>query len=82
MIFLTKTEIREQVETFLEGMPNNLRIPLSTNIDDEFLHIGEPIEKTISKYQTFLTSKHRDEMEIELIDSIYDKEIRQGNFSR
>lgn len=79
MRFLTKSQVREFVEEFLEGMPNNSRIPITTNIDNEFLHIGEEFERTLSKFQTFLINKRVTEKELE--QKTYDKDVRQGNFS-
>lgn len=91
MEFLTKRQIWERVEDFLEGMPNNSRILLISNIDTEFLHIGEPFKKTLSRYQTVLINelvsntdkKNRSEMEIETepIFKDTDKDTRQGIFS-
>lgn len=73
MDFLTKSGIRDKVEEFLEGIPNNSRIPFSKDMEDSFIHIGEPIDRLLSKYQTFLN--------LEDEQTEHDKDIRQGNFS-
>lgn len=73
MDFLTKSGIRDKVEEFLEGIPNNSRIPFSNDIDESFIHIGEPVDKLLSKYQTFLNLDDK--------ESQHDKDVRQGNFS-
>lgn len=73
MDFLTKSGIRDKLEKFFEGIPNNARIPYSHDIEDTFIHIGEPIDRTLSRYQTFLN--------LEDEQTEHDKDIRQGNFS-
>lgn len=73
MKFLTKSGIRDKLEKFLEDIPNNSRIPYSEDIDYTFIHIGEPVDRILSRYQTFLN--------LEDEQNKYDKSIRQGNFS-
>ena len=74
MEFLTKAAIRDKLEEFLEGLPNNSRIAFTENIDNDFIHIGDSIERTIAKCQTFLINEDK--------ENDHDKDIRQGNLSR
>lgn len=81
MQFLTKSQIREKLEEFLEGYDNRTRITYSEDWDKEFIHIGQPVEKTISQEQTFLNKLFEEPIESYLQDTHqYDKDIRQGNF--
>ena len=82
MEFLTKEQIREKLEDFLEYYDNKYRFSFLESIEDEkeFIHIGEPVERTLSKYQTFL-NKEYDNKESEILLQ-YEKNVKQGNFTK
>lgn len=77
MEFLTKSQIREKVDEFLINYDAKNRFQFQESNDREFIQIGQPVERTVSKYQTFLNVAYKD-----LDDNEHDKDIRQGNFSR
>lgn len=83
MDFLTKQQTREILEEYLDNLPNNVRIMISTNHEKDFLHIGDTIERVVSKYQTYLSDIEIEKRKhAEILNNDYDKDIRQGNFSR
>lgn len=81
MEFLTKGQIRQKLEDFLLFYDNKYRFSFieSCNDEKEFIHIGEPVERTLSKDQTFL-NKAYDKKFDSLIE--YEKNIKQGNLQK
>ena len=84
MEFLTKEQIRRKLEDFLLYYDNKYRFSFieSYNDEKEFIHIGEPVERTLSKYQTFLNKsydKNEDNEKSDLLTQ-YEKNVKQGNF--
>lgn len=82
MEFLTKEQTRQKLEDFLLYYDNKYRFSFieSCNDEKEFIHIGEPIERTLSKYQTFLNKgydKIVDNEKSELLTQ-YEKNVKQG----
>lgn len=78
MEFLTKSQIREKVDEFLINYDAKNRFQFQESNDREFIQIGQPVERTVSKYQTFLNVAYKD---LDDNDNEHDKDIRQGNFS-
>ena len=72
MQFLTKQQIKDKVDAFLMDNDQKCRIMFTEDYDKEMIVIGQPIERIISKHQTFLNELNT--------DTQHDKDIRQGNF--
>jgi mRNA-degrading endonuclease RelE of RelBE toxin-antitoxin system len=86
MQFLTKQQIKDKVDTFLMDNDQKCRIMFTEDYDKEMIVIGQPIERIISKHQTFLNTLSDnpiDEHKQALIEAHqHDKDVRQGNFRR
>jgi len=80
MDFFTKNQLREMIEEYIEGIPDNSRIMISYDYDKGIIHIGNTIERTISEYQTFLVHQNTYDTLNQDIEIDTDKDIRQGAF--
>lgn len=94
MEFLTKSQIRERVENYLINYDAKNRFQFQESNDREFIQIGQPVERIVSKYQTFLNIGYKkkfsdDEDKDRKIDErlqkehdtfLKDKNTRQGIF--
>lgn len=88
MEFLTKSMIREKLEEFLINYDSKHRFQFQESNDREFIQIGQPVERIVSKYQTFLNLAYKKISEKDFSRHIqddeetqYDKDIRQDNLS-
>lgn len=88
MEFLTKSQIRERVEEYLLNYDAKNRFQFQESNDREFIQVGQPVERIVSKYQTFLNLGYIDKdkkiderLQKEHDTFLKEKDTRQGNLS-